>query len=189
MSSITSSSHSMSRISTGRIALIITLGAESVFFVTLLVAYAALRNEVAWNIPHTLTRLTLPLVNTIILLASAVVAWASTRAVRRDNQIALRKGLLTAALLGLLFVAGQIYEFNTAGFKINDPAFGGVFFTLMGFHAVHVLAGIIFLALNYLRANLGDFSAKRYEAVELGGWFWYYVTAIWAVLFVMLYLI
>ena len=36
---------------------------------------------------------------------------------------------------------------------------------------------------------LGDFTAERYEAVELGNWFWYYVTAIWAILFVALYLV
>ena len=92
-------------------------------------------------------------------------------------------------LLGLLFVAGQIYEFSHAGLRIDDPAFGGVFFTLMGFHAIHVLAGVVFLTLNYLRAGLGDFSAERYEVVELGTLFWYYVTAVWFVLFAALYLI
>jgi cytochrome c oxidase subunit III len=187
--STNSPAHPITRISTGRIAFLVILGTESVFFATLLVAYAALRDQVGWNVPHTLARLAVPLVNSCILLASALVTWGSSRAIRRGRQSTLRRGLLVALLLGLCFVAGQIYEFNHAGLQINDQAFGGVFFTLIGFHAVHVLAGVFFLALILLRAILGDFSARRYEAVELGSWFWYYVTAVWAVLFVALYLI
>jgi cytochrome c oxidase subunit 3 len=52
-----------------------------------------------------------------------------------------------------------------------------------------VLAGVFFLALNLLRAQLGDYSAQRHEAVETGTWFWYYVCAVWVVLFTALYLI
>jgi len=48
---------------------------------------------------------------------------------------------------------------------------------------------VVFLALNLMRTNMGDFSAVQHEAVELGTWFWYYVTAVWAVLFVALYLV
>ena len=86
-------------------------------------------------------------------------------------------------------MAGQIIEFNHAGLHIDDQAFGGVFFTLIGFHALHLLAGVFFLGLNLIRANLGDFSGERYEAVELGSWFWYYVTAVWVVLFMALYIL
>jgi len=188
MSAMTSS-HPMSKISTGKIALLVTLGTESVFFVTLLVAYAALRDQVVWNVSHTQARLAIPLVNSGILFASALTAWWSGNVIRRNRQTALRNGLLVTLLLGLIFVSGQIYEFKHAGLSIDDQAFGGVFFTLLGFHAAHVLAGVVFLALNLMRANLGDFSVEQHEAVELGSWFWYYVTAVWVVLFVALYLI
>lgn len=179
----------MSRTTTGRITLYLVLGIESVFFVMMLVSYAALRDQVSWSLPHTLTRLIIPLVNTVVLLISALTAWQSTRAVRTNKQIALRNGLMITLLLGLIFVIGQVYEFSHAGFRIDDQAFGGVFFTLMVFHAVHLLAGVVFLALNYVRARLGDFSSNRYEAVELGNLFWYYVTAVWLLLFVVLYLV
>ena len=188
MSMITSS-HPMSRVGAGRIALLVTLGTESIFFITLLAAYAALRTESSWNVPHTFARLIIPLVNSGVLLTSAWMAWWSNQAIRRGRESFLRSGLLLTLLLGLLFVTGPIYEFSHAGLRIEDPSFGGVFFTLMGFHAVHVLAGVVFLALNLMRANLGDFTAGQHEAVELGAWFWYYVTAVWAVLFVALYLV
>jgi heme/copper-type cytochrome/quinol oxidase subunit 3 len=187
--SVVASSHPMSKASTGRIALLITLGTESVFFLTLLVAYAALREQVHWDVPHTLARLSIPLVNTSILFASAIVSWGAVVAVRENRPSALQNRLLVALLLGLVFIAAQLYEFKHAGLRIDDEAFGGVFFTLIGFHAAHVLAGVVFLALNLMRARLGDFTASRYEAVELGNWFWYYVTAVWVVLFVALYLV
>ena len=92
-------------------------------------------------------------------------------------------------MLGLVFVTVQIYEFSSAGMHINDQAFGGVFFTLMGFHGLHVLAGVVFLIINLARTRLGDFSPTRYTAVELGTLFWYYVTFVWIVLFAALYLL
>lgn len=190
MSTLTStSSHPMSRISTGRVGLLVTLGTETVLFVTLLVAYVALRDQVSWNLPHTLNRLSFPLINSSILLTSALTARWSLKAIRKDQTTVSQSGLLVTLLLGLIFVTGQIYEFNQAGLSIDDQSFGGVFFTLLGFHAVHVLAGVVFLALNWMRLRLGDFSATHHEAIELGSWFWYYVTAVWVVLFVALYLI
>ncbi len=185
----TATAHPMSRISTGRLVLLIVLGAESVLFVTALAAYAALRGRSAWDMPHTLARLQIPLANTAVLLVSAVLAWLSVQAIRRGRKDSLRNTLMVTLALGIFFVAGQVYEFSHAGLHIDDEMFGGVFFTLMGFHAVHVLAGVVFLALNLVRASLGDFTAGRHEAVELGAWFWYYVTAVWAVLFTALYLL
>jgi heme/copper-type cytochrome/quinol oxidase subunit 3 len=189
MSAMTSTHHPMSKVSAGLIALLIVLAIESVFFITVLVAYVALRDQVNWDVPHTLTRLTIPLINSSILLVSALVAWWSNNAIRRDAQKALRNGLLLTVILGLVFVVGQMYEFNHAGLSIDDQAFGGVFFTLLGFHAVHVLAGVVFLTLILMRAILGDFSAERHEPVEFSVWFWYYVTAVWGVLFAALYLV
>lgn len=175
--------------SNGRIALLVTLGTESVFFLTLLVAYADLRNQVNWNVPHSFARLSIPLVNTAVLLLSTFIAWRALLSIRQSKQSSLRNGLLITVILGVIFVAGQIYEFNHAGLQVDDQAFGGVFFTLIGFHAVHVLAGIVFLVLNLIRAYLNDFTTDQHEAVVLGNWFWYYVTAVWLVLFAALYLL
>lgn len=153
------------------------------------VAYISMRNQTGWPVEHTLARLTIPLANTAILLFSAIFAWRGTTSIK-DGKISASQGWqMLTLLLGLVFVTVQIYEFSRAGMHINDQAFGGVFFILMGFHGLHVLGGVIFLIINLARARLGDFSPTRYEAVELGTWFWYYVTAVWVVLFAALYLL
>ena len=179
----------MSRFSTGKVALSIVLASESVFFVTMLVAYISLRNQANWPVEHTLGRLTIPLANTAILLVSTLAARRATLSIRQGKTAALKSWLLSTLLLGLVFVGGQVYEFGRAGMRIDDQAFGGVFFTLMGFHGLHVLAGVVFLSINLARARLGDFSPARYDAVEIGTWFWYYVAAVWIVLFAALYLL
>jgi cytochrome c oxidase subunit 3 len=174
---------------TGKLALFLVLASESVFFTTALVAYAALRGQTAWLLDHSLARLTVPLLNTGILLLSVFPAGRAVVSIRRGHRSALGLWLAAALALGLVFVAGQMFEFSHAGLRIDDQAFGGVFFTLIVFHAVHVLAGVVFLAINLIRARLGDFSARSYSSIELGTWFWYYVAAVWLVLFAALYLL
>jgi len=181
--------HPMSKLSNGKVALFIILISESVFFATLLVAYAALRDQTNWLIDHSLARLTIPSINTVILLLSVIPAWSAVVSVHNRKHSVLLISIIATLILGLVFVSGQIYEFSLAGFHINDQAFGGVFFTLMGFHALHVLAGVVFLIINLVRTHLGDFSSSEYNSIELGSWFWYYVTAVWLVLFAALYLL
>ena len=180
---------STSRFSTGKVALFIILTSESVFFATMLVAYISLRNQTIWPVEHTLVRLTIPLANTAILLFSAITAWRGTISIKGGKTFASQGWQMLTLLLGLVFVTIQIYEFIHAGMHINDQTFGGVFFTLMGFHGLHVLAGVVFLIINLARTRLGDFSSTRYDGVELGTWFWYYVTSVWIVLFAALYLL
>jgi len=181
--------HPMSRLGTGKVALFIVLASESVFFATLLVAYAALRDQNNWPMDHSLGRLTFPLLNTAIIILSAIPARLVTLNLRNGKQSTALALMSATLIFGLIFVAGQVYEFSHAGFHIDDQAFGGVFFTLMGFHALHVLAGEVFLVINAIRTRLGDFSSQNYSVVELGSWFWYYVIGVWLVLFAALYLL
>ena len=186
---ILANSPAMSKFSTGKVALFIVLTSESVFFATMLVAYIALRNQASWPVEHTLVRLTIPLTNTAILLFSAISAWRGTIGIK-DGKTPVSLGWQMLTLfLGLVFVTIQIYEFGHNGMHINDEAFGGVFFTLMGFHGLHVLAGVVFLVINLARTRLGDFSPTRYDTVVVGTWFWYYVTSVWIVLFAALYIL
>jgi cytochrome c oxidase subunit 3 len=180
---------SINRLSTGSLALFLILASESIFFATLLVAYISVRDQATLPVEHTLRRLIVPLANTLILLLSTFFAWRATGSIQRGKTSSLKSYLLFTALLGFIFIAGQIYEFNRGGMHINDQAYGGIFFTLLGFHGLHVLAGLVFLIINLLRARLGDFSVLHHDAIVLGTWFWYYVAAVWLVLFAALYLI
>jgi cytochrome c oxidase subunit 3 len=176
---------------TARTALFTILGSETIFFATLLAAYFYMRvNLASWQMNGApFTRLVLPASNTALLLISAVTMSLALGAVRKNNTAGLKRWLSLSLALGLVFVIGQVVEFNRSGMRIDDQAFGGVFFTLIGFHALHVLAGMIMLAVVLWRALLGDFSSRRFVAVQVSAWFWYFVTAVWAILFAALYLV
>lgn len=171
--------------------LILVLGAETVLFGMLVMTYLFLRSggsDVHFVHPKPLD-LMIASLNTLILIASALFARQAQEAITRDHVERLKGDLMLALALGAVFIAGQIFEFNHSGLRVDDPAFGGVIFALISFHALHVLAGMTVLALNFVRAHLGDFNAGRHVAVTGGTWFWVYVTAIWIVLFTVLYLV
>ncbi len=175
-----------------RLALLILLGSETILFGTLVSSYLFIRAEAgaaSLLAQFGLDRLWLPGLNTLALLLSAVAAAYSVRAIRKDNRQGMENGLAWTLGLGLLFVALQVVEFSKSGMRPTDLSFGGIYLALIGFHAVHVLGGVVFVGLNLLRARLGDFSDRRFIPVEVGAWFWYYVTAVWVVLFSVLYLI
>lgn len=175
----------------GRTALLIVVAAESVFFGTLILSYLYLRvGQTDWPFNHpSLGQLLVPSLNALILLLSGVSAWGSERAIKAGQGRRLRWGLILTVGLGLIFIGGQFLEFARTGMHPGDQAFGGVFFALMGFHALHLLAGTVVLVICLIRAGLGDFTPQRHEAVTLGAWFWYFVVAVWLVLFAALFLV
>jgi len=175
---------------TAKIALFVVLASETIFFGTLLSAYFFLRATLSsWPLgAMTVSRLLVPAANTGLLLISALTMYLGLRAIRLNRTTSLKAWLTLTLVVGLVFVAGQVFEFNRSGMKITDQAFGGVFFTLMGFHAFHVIAGVIMLVLLLWRTFQGDFTARRHTAIQIGAWFWYFIVAVWVVLFSSLYL-
>jgi heme/copper-type cytochrome/quinol oxidase subunit 3 len=175
----------------GRTALLIVVAAESVFFGTLILSYLFLRaGQPNWpfNQPSP-AQLLVPSLNTLILMLSGVAAWASERAILSGKDSRLKLALTLTIVLGAIFIGGQVLEFARTGMHPSDQAFGGVFFALMGFHALHLLAGMVVLVICLARAGLGDFTPARHEAVTLGAWFWYFVVVVWLVLFTALFLV
>lgn len=174
-----------------RVALLVVLASEAIFFTTLLSAYFYLRQSLTvWPVAHGVwSQLALPLGNTLLLLLSAVTMSLAVKAVQTAHQGWLKGWLGVTLALGLVFVALQVAEFSRSGMRPNDQAFGGVFFTLMGFHALHIIAGVIMLANILWRAFLGDFTPRRHVAVQIGSWFWYFIVGVWVVLFIALFLV
>jgi cytochrome c oxidase subunit 3 len=56
-----------------------------------------------------------------------------------------------------------------------------------GFHGFHVFVGACFLAVNFLRAMQGDFTAEQHVGFEAAAWYWHFVDVVWIFLFVWVY--
>jgi len=89
----------------------------------------------------------------------------------------------------MIFIGGQAWEYTHAPFSLKSGTFGSTFFTLTGFHGLHVMVGIILILICYIRALRGSFNERHHFAVEAAAMYWHFVDAVWVILFGVLYLL
>lgn len=129
--------------------------------------------------------------NTLLLLASSVTMWLAGRSLQRARRVGLCGWLLVTIALGVLFLVGQGNEWLRllqAGVTISRDLFGTTFFTLTGFHGLHVLMGLVALLGVFALALAGDFPGPHNAAVEAVALYWHFVDAVWVVVFSVVYL-
>jgi cytochrome c oxidase subunit 3/cytochrome o ubiquinol oxidase subunit 3 len=104
----------------------------------------------------------------------------------------MRAWLLATALLGMVFIGGQIYEFTEfahEGLSLSASTFGSSFFVLTGFHGAHVTVGILMLLLLVGMSMFGRLGDDAPRKVELIGLYWHFVDIVWIIIFTVVYLI
>ena len=144
---------------------------------------------------ETLDAWQLPLLNTVILLLSGTtVTWAH-HALQVGDRKAAKLGLVITVVLGALFTAVQVYEyqhilhenlfFNAEA--ANSGLYGSIFFMATGFHGFHVLLGTIFLLVCLLRLMAGQMTPQKHFGFEAAAWYWHFVDVVWLFLFAFVY--
>lgn len=135
----------------------------------------------------------LPLMNTLVLLLSGcAVTWAHHALVHGGPRRDVEHGLLIGAILGLLFLGLQSYEYYyllvKQDWSFSGDVFFANFFMATGFHGLHVLIGMIFLFVCYFRVRAGHFTAERHVGLEAAAWYWHFVDVVWLFLFFAVYI-
>lgn len=141
--------------------------------------------EAIWDIPFTSF-------SSFVLLMSSLSMVLAHSAVTKGDYKNTRLWLGTTALLGSIFIGGQVYEFTTffrEGLTYDGTLFGSAFFTLTGFHGVHVTVGILMLGTLIFLSSRGKLQKDRAETVELVGLYWHFVDVVWVLIFTIVYLI
>jgi cytochrome c oxidase subunit 3 len=175
---------------TARVGMAVFLGSWAMLFIALFFAYAFVRAGVpAWPPAGTppLPRL-LPGLNTGVVAAASLAVMRAVRARELGRTHAAARGLAIAAGLGTVFLALQAAVWSglwRAGLVPSGGPYASVFYAFTAFHALHVAVGIAALAWLSLRARRA--LATR-TAVEMWGWYWHFVGAVWAVLYATVYL-
>ena len=169
------------------------LASEVMFFTGLIGAYIVLRAGMSsW--PHPGEELSIPAaaLNTLILLTSSMTMAMGVGAVHQTDVKKLRLFLLLTLLLGCAFLGVKAWEYSVKfahGHFLGTAIFWDCYFTLTGFHGLHVLGGIIANGW-ILRASLDqNFLEKRGHYVEISGLYWHFVDLVWIFLFPLVYLI
>jgi cytochrome c oxidase subunit 3 len=170
----------------GLLALIVTEGA---LFGYLLFSYFYLASQTQqhWP-PEGLPQLGIASLNTAILLASSVFVWASERCIRRRQLQWSLASMAVAILLGAGFVMIQLREWGHKRYDMTANLYDSLYFTITGFHLLHVVVGLVILLLLLLWTALGYFDDRRYAAVTIGGVYWHFVDVVWLFVFTTLYL-
>jgi len=170
----------------GVLALIVTEG--SLFgYLLFTYFYLASQSEQHWP-PDGLPELLIPGANTVILLASSVFVWVSERCIRRSMLLSSLASMALAHILGVCFVAIQFNEWSKTTYDMTSNLYGSLYFTITGFHMLHVIVGLIILMALLLWIALGYFDHRRYAAVTIGGLYWHFVDVVWLFVFTTLYL-
>ncbi len=163
---------------------------EALIFANLIAAYLYLEiRQGSWQLPLDLT---LPVINTAILLSSSIPVRLAGAGIAKGNQRQLKWGLIGTVIMGSIFLGGQAFEYTDLFAKNFTPqfqAFGSAFFTLTGFHGLHVTVGALFLLIVWLRALRGDFTRKKHFAVQAAEMYWHFVDGVWVVVFSTVYLL
>lgn len=180
-------------ISNNKLAMWLFLGSECLLFGGLISTYMLYRGRVA-NGPTPTQIFDIPFtsVTTFVLLMSSLTMVLAVSAAQRRDERNTTLWLTVTAALGATFVGGQVYEFTAfyrEGLGFTTSLFGSSFYTLTGFHGVHVTAGIVMLMSVVGMMHRSKIPGDKAEVVENIGLYWHFVDVVWIVIFTLVYLI
>lgn len=166
-----------------RLGMALFLLNEAVLFLMLIVSFVYFRNSVVRAAARSLD---LPAAG--ILTACLI---ASSLTMQRAAATGARSWMAGTLALGAIFLYGQGLEYLrlfARRITISRGQFGTTFFTLTGVHALHVLVGILVLAvLLLLSVRESGLRAARRTALDAVALYWYFVDAVWIVIFLTVY--
>ncbi len=127
---------------------------------------------------------------TIVLLTSSFFMNRGETHMRYGNVKGFLKNTTITLMLGVLFLVGVVgVEWQIAHFGPADGAQGAVFYIMTGYHAFHVLTGVIFLLVVLSNGRKGVYTRERHWGVEACAVYWHFVDVVWIFFYPALYLI
>lgn len=180
-------------LSNARLGLLMFLGAEAMFFAGLIGAFLVFRLGAEVWPPLDQPRLPVRVtgINTVILLASGVTCYLALKAVRFGDMKGLLRWILTTVVLGTIFLTIQGYEWVRLveyGLRVSSGTYGATFYTLIGFHGLHVFGAVIWLLVVQFQSRRGRFTPRNHAGVEICFMYWAFVVGLWPVLYGLVYL-
>jgi cytochrome c oxidase subunit 3/cytochrome o ubiquinol oxidase subunit 3 len=171
------------------------LSSEFLFFGALITNYMVYGNDTFGSVvPREIYDIPFTSVSSFVLLMSSLTMVLAHHSLSIGDQNGTRTWLLATAMLGSVFLGGQVFEFyefiNVYGMTLTTNPASSAFFMLTGFHGAHVAIGVIMLlSLFGMARRQGGLSEKQGMNLELVGLYWHFVDIIWIVIFTVVYLL
>ncbi|MCB9162430.1 MAG: cytochrome c oxidase subunit 3 [Caldilineaceae bacterium] len=136
------------------------------------------------------------LIVTSVLLASSFSMNLAETGMEYNDRKTFSRGLIMTFIFGLIFLIGVvIFEWGLipslyeGHLKPSSGVYGAVVFAMTGMHALHVITGLIFIAIVWNLGRKGHYSSERHWGVESCAIYWHYVDLVWIFFYPALYLI
>lgn len=173
------------------LGVIVFICTEVMFFVGLISAYMVSKaNAIEWP-PIDQPRLPVGATafNTAVLIGSGLLMYFAARTFDKEAFSRKAEQLFLAALgMGVFFVVFQGFEWArliSYGLTMQSSNYGAFFYLLIGTHAIHAVGALLALIRLFVKMKRRTLRSQSYRAGQL---FWYFVVAVWPVLYVLVYL-
>jgi cytochrome c oxidase subunit 3 len=172
------------------VGVIVWLASELMFFSGLFAAYFTLRAATkVWPPPGDIIDPQSVGVATIVLVLSSFTMQMAVHRTLRDDRAGFFGWLALTFGLGSLFVGLQISDYLGRPFPISQNAYTSAFYTLTGFHALHVTGGLLGMLVMGFRALNPKFGHRTGPAVEFLSYYWHFVDVVWIGLYAVIFLL
>jgi len=178
--------------SRGRVGVFCLIATEATLFSIFVVAYLFYIGKSLIG-PYPAQVLEVPILSTICLLASSATIMLAERALRQGYGVLFKGWWFLTILLGVAFLRATAVEWYrlifTHHLTIGTNLFGTTFYSLVGFHAMHVTVGLILLTLVLILSLCGYVTQTQSERVAALSLYWHFVDVVWIVVFLVVYII
>ncbi|MCH2170189.1 heme-copper oxidase subunit III [Myxococcota bacterium] len=176
----------------GRVGMTCLIITESAFFSIFVVGYLFYIGK-SQHGPQPADVLEFPWLATACLLSSSATIMLAVAGLRAGAMARFSLGLLATMVLGATFLGFTAMEWRGLieghGLTIRTNLFGTTFYSLVGFHAAHVMIGVLAMSLVLSLSLLGHVEKRHAERVELLSWYWHFVDAVWLAVLASVYVI
>jgi len=174
------------------VAVLSFIASEAAFFALLIIAYAYFTTtpQPGPSPANSLERVRTG-VFTLLLIASSFTYWRAEKDHEANRPRGAIAWLVTTVVLGVTFLTGQASDYvqmTRSGIGLGTNLFSTMFFTLTGFHGMHVLVGLVAIVVVLALAFWGDLTGRRAHVMRTVGYYWHFVDIVWIAVFSVIYL-
>lgn len=130
-------------------------------------------------------------IRSVILLGSSIPVALAERASGRGDQPAFRRYLAVTFTMGAVFLAGHVQEYVVLleKFTWRTNAYGSIYYSLTGLHALHLIIGMTVLAYLFTQSWRGRYDERPSpSAASCGILYWHFVDVVWVAVYSSMYL-
>lgn len=166
---------------------------DCVLFASLFATYAVLHNN-TFGGPSGRDLFSLPfvLIETLVLLTSSFTCGLGILAARRRDKSQVVAFFGVTFLLGVFFLTMEITEFHhlyVEGHSWRRSGFLSAFFTLVGTHGLHIMTGLLWMAVLLIQVIRRGLKAATVRQLTMLSLFWHFLDIIWIFIFTIVYLL